>query len=196
MPILVLASTSPYRRSLLARLGLPFETATPRTDETPLPDEAPESLVTRLAEAKARAIAADYPGALIVGSDQVAVLDGSILGKPGHHAGAVAQLSAARGRQVQFLTGLCLLDTRNNRSRCCAVPFDVVFRQLTDEQIEHYLRHEQPYDCAGSFKSEGLGIALFERLEGDDPNALMGLPLIALTKMLASAGIDALTHHR
>ncbi|MGE0081629.1 MAG: nucleoside triphosphate pyrophosphatase [Thiohalomonadaceae bacterium] len=191
-PALVLGSTSPYRRELLARLGLAFEVDAPDVDERALPDEAPEALVRRLAEAKARAVAAKHPGALVIGSDQVAVLEGAILGKPGDHASAVQQLRAASGKTVLFQTGLCLFDGRNGSVQVDVVPFRVVFRELSDEQIENYLRRERPYNCAGSFKSEGLGISLFQRLQGDDPNALIGLPLIRLVDMLANAGVHVL----
>ena len=192
MPQLVLASTSPYRKALLKRLGLSFHTASPEVDESPLANEAPQQLVTRLAEAKARAVATQYSNALIIGSDQVAVLDGNILGKPGTHAKAVQQLQNSSGRQVTFLTGLCLLNTSNNHCHVKSVPFSVIFRTLTETQIEQYLQREKPYDCAGSFKSEGLGISLFKRMEGDDPNALIGLPLIELINLLAQEGIDVL----
>ena len=193
MITLVLASTSPYRKTLLERLGLHFETAAPRTDETALANETPEALVTRLAEAKARAIAAEYPDALIIGSDQVAVLDDAILGKPGDHETATQQLRNASGREVKFLTGLCLLNTKTNQAQVKLVPFSVVFRSLSESQIQFYLEQEKPYDCAGSFKSEGLGISLFERLDGDDPNALIGLPLIELIRLLCAEGIDVLS---
>lgn len=191
-PPLVLASTSPYRRELLARLGLPFQVAAPEVDEGALPGESPDALVLRLAEAKARVVAEKHPGALVIGSDQVAVLEGQVLGKPGDHARATAQLRAASGKAVQFLTGLCLFDGRNGSAQVDLVPFGVVFRVLSDAQIEGYLAREQPYNCAGSFKSEGLGITLFERLEGDDPNALIGLPLIRLVDMLAKTGVPVL----
>ena len=189
---LVLASTSPFRQELLARLDLSFETAAPLVDETAQPDEAPEHLVARLAEAKARAVAAAYPDALIVGSDQVAVLDGHILGKPGDHATAVKQLTAASGRRVRFLTGLCLFDAKSGSVQVEVEPFDVAFRNLDEARIEAYLQREQPYNCAGSFKSEGLGIALFRRLDGEDPNALVGLPIIRLIDMLERAGFSVL----
>lgn len=189
---LVLASTSPYRKMLLEKLRLSFETAAPKVDESVSAEESPEQLVARLAEAKAKALANDYPNALIIGSDQVAVVDGKIIGKPGNHANAVAQLKRASGKRVIFLTGLCLYNTLSQRSQVEVVPFSVIFRQLTDVQIEHYLQREQPYNCAGSFKSEGLGIALFERLEGDDPNTLIGLPLIRLIRMLESEGFPVL----
>ena len=186
---LILASTSPFRRELLARLGLPFETRAPRTDESPLAGEAATALVVRLAEAKARAIADRETRALTIGSDQVAVLDGRILGKPGNHERAVEQLLLASGKTVVFHTGLCVVDSDSGRAQVDIAPFRVVFRKLDLARIERYLRHERPYQCAGSFKSEGLGIALFERLEGDDPTSLIGLPLIRLTRMLEAEGV-------
>ncbi len=189
---LVLASTSPYRRELLNRLGLTFATAAPSVDEARLPDESPEDLVRRLSEAKARAVAASHPNALIIGSDQVAVLDGKILGKPGDHANAVKQLRAASGKQVTFLTGLCLCNSASGAVQVDRVPFAVEFRALTPQQIENYLQREQPYNCAGSFKSEGLGISLFRRMAGDDPSALIGLPLIRLIDMLQREGVAVL----
>jgi 7-methyl-GTP pyrophosphatase len=192
MTTLILASTSPYRKMLLERLGLTFQTAAPKTDETPFDNEPPEALVNRLAEAKARALASQYPDALIIGSDQVAVLDGNILGKPGHHEAATQQLRNASGRKVTFLTGLCLFNSRSQTVQVKQVPFSVVFKTLTDAQIEYYLQQEKPYDCAGSFKSEGLGISLFERLDGEDPNALIGLPLIELMRFLNNEGVDVL----
>jgi MAF protein len=189
---LVLASTSPFRRELLGKLGLGFDTASPDIDESPRTGEDAEQLVQRLAETKARAVADAHPGALIIGSDQVAVLDGAILGKPGGRAGAVEQLTRASGRTVVFQTGLCLLDAATGRSRTLCEPFRVHFRNLTPAQIDAYLDGEQPYGCAGSFKSEGLGIALFERLDGADPNALIGLPLIRLIDLLAAEGVEVL----
>ena len=192
MKPLILASTSPFRRELLQRLGLPFSVASPDVDERRLDDESPQTLVARLAQAKARAVAAEHGDGLIIGSDQVAVLEGRILGKPGDHERAVEQLSAASGKAVTFLTGLCLLDAASGRTQVEVVPFGVVFRALSAEQIEDYLRREQPYNCAGSFKSEGLGISLFRRLDGDDPNALIGLPLICLIDMLAQEGVAVL----
>ena len=186
---LVLASTSPFRRELLQRLGVTFATLAPDVDETRRPGESPEALVLRLAEAKARAGAPQYPDALIIGSDQVAVCAGEVLGKPGNHAAACEQLRRLAGQEVNFLTGLCLYDAAGDRARVELVPFRVLFRPLTDEQIDRYLRIEQPYNCAGSFKSEGLGISLFESMHGDDPNALIGLPLIRLTSWLNAAGI-------
>ncbi|ROR32643.1 Maf family protein [Inmirania thermothiophila] len=187
---IVLASTSPYRRELLARLGLPFATAAPGVDETPRAGEAPAALVARLAEAKARAVAPAFPDALVIGSDQVAVLeDGTLLTKPGGHERARAQLAAASGRTVTFLTGLCLLDAATGAAQTDVVPFRVRFRTLDPERIERYLARERPYDCAGSFRSEGLGIALFRAMEGEDPTALVGLPLIRLVDFLAAAGV-------
>jgi MAF protein len=187
---LVLGSTSPYRRELLGRLGLPFDTSRPDADETALPNESPDGLVRRLAEAKARSVAASRPESLVIGSDQVAVLDDAVIGKPGSPDAAREQLRQASGRSVLFLTGLCLLDSGSDRSWVIVEPFTVHFRKLGSEQIDRYLEAEQPYDCAGSFKSEGLGIALFERLEGDDPNSLVGLPLIRLVALLAEAGVS------
>ena len=189
MKTLVLASTSPFRKELLQRLNIPFETHSPDVDESRLSEESPEQLVYRLAEAKARAVASQRPGALIIGSDQVAVIDGEVLGKPGSHDKAHAQLASASGKRVTFLTGLCLLNSESGKAQTEVVPFSVHFRQLSDEQIDNYLHQEQPYNCAGSFKSEGLGISLFERLEGDDPNALIGLPLIRLIRMLENEGL-------
>lgn len=189
---LILASTSPFRRKLLARLGLPFAVRPPEVDETRQPGEEAPALVARLAEWKAQAIARQEPAALVIGSDQAAVLAGEIVGKPGDHERAVAQLRRASGRTVTFYTGLCLLDSASNQRQVTVEVFQVAFRRLTAEMIEGYLRREQPYQCAGSFKSEGLGIALFERLEGDDPTSLIGLPLIRLTRMLEAAGVAVL----
>lgn len=189
MQQLVLGSTSPFRRQILEKLGLPFDTAAPETDETPHEGESPELLVARLAEAKARAVAAQHPAALIIGSDQVAVNDGEILGKPHTHDKAMEQLRNASGKHVRFLTGLCLYNAATDRVQVEVVPFDVVFRKLSDEMIDNYLKAEQPYNCAGSFKSEAMGIALFEKLEGEDPNTLIGLPLIRLVRMLEQEGV-------
>ncbi len=191
-PRLILASTSPFRRVLLERLELPFDTLSPEVDETAGENESPEELVLRLAGAKARAGAAAATDALVIGSDQVACIDGQILGKPGTRERAIAQLELASGREVVFYTGLCLFDARNGSAQLECVPFHVHFRALSRRRIESYLDREQPYNCAGSFKSEGLGIALFERLEGDDPNALIGLPLIRLVRMLERAGFEVL----
>ena len=189
---LVLASTSPYRRELLSRLGLPFSVASPDTDESPRPGEAAETLALRLAEAKARAVAAAYPQALIIGSDQVAIANGKIYGKPGTHERAVAQLQELSGQSVNFYTALCLYDSRNDSRQICGVPTQVKFRSLSNSEIENYLAREPAYNCAGSAKSEGLGIALLDSLSGDDPNALVGLPLIALCAMLRQAGMNPL----
>jgi septum formation protein len=189
---LVLASTSPYRRELLNRLGLPFDVANPRADESPLPDEAPEDLALRLSEVKARAAAQAYPDALIIGSDQVATVDGKIYGKPGTHERAVAQLRELSGKTVNFFTGLCLFDAKNGTAEVRGIPTLVKFRELSDTEIENYLKRETAYDCAGSAKSEGLGIALLASMQGDDPNALVGLPLIALCDMLRNKGVQIL----
>lgn len=189
---LVLASTSPYRQELLTRLGLPFETASPEIDESRHEGEDPEEFVQRLSLAKAKAVAGKYPDALIIGSDQVATLDDTILGKPGTHERAMKQLKAASGRSVTFLTGLSLYDSATGRSHTVCEPFRVKFRHLTEEEIDDYLRREEPYDCAGSFKSEGLGIALFSLTDGEDPNSLIGLPLIQLVSMLLENGIHVL----
>lgn len=189
---LVLASASAYRRQLLERLGLAFEWAAPEVDEAALADEAPADTARRLAQAKARAVAPRFPDALLIGSDQVASLDGLRLGKPGNHANAVGQLRALSGRTAQFDTAVCVLDVACGSTRVRVVPCRVTFRHLDEPLIEAYLRREQPYDCAGSAKSEGLGIVLIERLDTEDPTALIGLPLIALTELLAAAGMPVL----
>ncbi len=186
---IVLASTSPYRRSLLEKLGFPFITDSPDAPEDPLPEESPEALVCRLAELKARAVANQHPDSLIIGSDQVACIDGEILGKPGTKERAITQLENASGRRVAFYTGLCLLNAKTDHTQVVCEPFFVHFRKLDREQIVRYLDKEEPYNCAGSFKSEALGITLFERLEGDDPNTLIGLPLIRLVRMLEREGV-------
>lgn len=191
-PKILLASSSIYRRQLLQKLELTFEWASPDVDESHRPDESPSKLVHRLAEAKARHLASTYPNHLIIGSDQVATIDDQILGKPHTHSAALAQLKRFRQREVIFLTGLCLFNPTTNRSQTSVESYKVRFRNLSDEQIENYLKREQPYDCAGSFKSEGLGICLFEQFEGDDPNTLIGLPLMALTRMLSKEGVDPL----
>jgi septum formation protein len=184
----VLASTSPFRKELLQRLHIEFTTAAPDVDESPLAGETPDTLVRRLAKAKARAIGQSCKG-LIIGSDQVATTGSDILGKPGIHARAVEQLRALSGRLVTFHTGVCLLNSITDEHQVDVIPFRVQFRQLDEGQIERYLQADQPYNCAGSFKSEGLGITLFEHMDGDDPTALIGLPLIRLTTMLARAGL-------
>ncbi|SDI77228.1 Maf family protein [Billgrantia gudaonensis] len=192
MTRLVLASGSPYRRQLIDRLGIPYAWASPDIDETPREGESPQVLVHRLALAKASRLADDYPTHLIVGSDQVAVFDGDILGKPGDAATARAQLARFSNQRVRFLTGLALLDTASGRHWVCHERFDVVFRKLSKAEIASYVERERPLDSAGSFRMEGLGIALFECLEGDDPNALIGLPLIRLCTLLREAGLDPL----
>lgn len=189
---LILASSSPYRRKLLERLGVSFVQHDPSVDETPISGESAEALVERLAIAKARAAATLYPQSLIIASDQVCVLGDSILGKPGTHSRAVQQLEGASGREVLFLTGLCVLNASASTVQSAVVPYRVHFRALSHEQIETYLRRERPYDCTGSFRSEGLGVALVERQEGEDPNALVGLPLIRLVDMLTAEGLDVL----
>lgn len=188
MQNLVLASTSVFRKSLLERLQIPFECIAPNVDETPLENETPAELVRRLSELKARAVTAQFPNSLIIGSDQVSVVDNKIVGKPHTHEKAVQQLTAASGKTIDFLTGLALFNTATQTCQVDLVKFSVQFRQLTAAQIERYLRKEQPYQCAGSFRSESLGIALFEKMIGDDPTALIGLPLIRLTQMLENEG--------
>lgn len=187
---IILASSSPYRRELLERLGLPFIAESPDIDESPHSEESPRELVMRLAESKARALAQRYPAALIIGSDQVAVLGDRILGKPGNRENAIAQLSQCNGKRLVFHTGLCLLDAATGKAQVDDVLFEVKFRTLTAGQIERYVDADQPYHSAGSFKAESRGITLFEYLRGDDPNALIGLPLIRLTQMLANTGVD------
>lgn len=186
---LVLASSSPFRKQLLQKLQLPFTARSPDVDESRHDGESASALVQRLAEAKAKALAPDFPEALIIGSDQVALCDNSILGKPGSVDKAIQQLSQCSGKVVRFETGLCLYNSQSGRSQLACIPFHVHFRQLSQAQIERYVELEQPLNSAGSFKSEGLGICLFSKLEGDDPNALIGLPLIELTDMLANEGV-------
>ena len=190
---LILASTSRYRAELLARLGVSFSIESPQTDETPQPGEAPHDLVHRLAQRKAEAVAEHHEQALIVGSDQIAVLDEQILGKPGTVAGARAQLATLSAREVVFLTGLCVINTANGSRDVKVVATPVRFRQLSEAQIANYIEREMPLDCAGGFKSEGLGIALFESIGGSDPSALIGLPLIELCAMLGRQGMDVLS---
>ncbi|NCT96957.1 MAG: septum formation inhibitor Maf [Comamonadaceae bacterium] len=185
----VLGSTSRYRRELLQRLGLPFEVAAPEVDETPQPGEAPAALAQRLALAKARAVAERFPEAVVIGSDQVADLAGEPLGKPGTHERAVQQLRRMRGQTVVFQTALAVVCRASGFERQDIAPVRVAFRELDDGEIERYLLAEQPYDCAGSAKSEGLGIALLERIDSDDPTALVGLPLIRTCQMLRAAGV-------
>lgn len=187
---IVLASSSPYRRELLNKLGLNFICESPDIDESPVEGETAQQLVSRLAIEKAKAVATNHPDSLIIASDQIALLNGKILGKPGNHLAAKKQLADASGNEVLFLTSLVLHNTSTGMHQHEVVPFTVHFRLLNDVEIEGYLLKEQPYNCAGSFKSEGLGITLFQRLEGDDPNALIGLPLIKLTEMLANEGLS------
>jgi septum formation protein len=189
---LVLGSTSRYRRELLARLNVPFEVAAPDVDETPLPNETPLALAQRLALAKAQAVAAKFPQAVVIGSDQVADLHGEPLGKPGTHERATEQLQRMRGQTVIFQTALAVVCQETGFVQQDVAQVKVLFRDLTDEEIENYLRAEQPYDCAGSAKSEGLGIALLERIDNDDPTALIGLPLIRTARMIRAAGIRLL----
>lgn len=189
---LVLASTSRFRQALLQKLGLTFVTCAPQVDETPRADESAQALVQRLALAKAMAGGKLYPGSLSIGSDQVAVIEGKIIGKPHTAAKACEQLTQASGKAITFYTGLALYDANTTEAEVTLEPFTVHFRQLTATQIANYVAREQPLSCAGSFMCEGLGIALFERLQGDDPNSLIGLPLIALTRLLANKGIDVL----
>ncbi len=192
MSNLLLASTSPWRRMLLEKLSLSFECAAPEVNETPLPGESARQLVTRLAQAKAQTLASRFPQHLIIGSDQVCVLDGDITGKPHTEENAYRQLRKASGTIVTFYTGLALYNSANGHLQTECEPFDVHFRHLSDQEIEAYIRKENPLQCAGSFKSEGLGITLFERLEGRDPNSLVGLPLIALCQMLRREGFNPL----
>ncbi|HAJ13613.1 MAG: Maf family nucleotide pyrophosphatase [Hydrogenophaga sp.] len=189
---LILGSTSRYRRELMTRLNLPFDTDTPQVDETPQPGEAPEALARRLALAKARDVARRHPEAVVIGSDQVADLDGQPLGKPGNHERAMAQLRRMSGRTVIFQTALAVVCLETGFEAQDLAPVKVVFRDLSDAEIDSYLRAEQPYDCAGSAKSEGLGIALLERIDNDDPTALVGLPLIRTCRLIRAAGIPVL----
>jgi septum formation protein len=191
-PRIILGSSSAYRKELLFRLGIPFKVAEPNINESPLPNETPEATAMRLAEEKAIAIAAKHPGSLVIGSDQVAVLDREQIGKPGTHENAMKQLQKMRGRRVVFHTAICLLDGRSAGKpnvQIENVQTFVTFRNLPDAELDAYLRLEQPYDCAGSAKNEGLGITIIEKIESTDPTALTGLPLIALTTMLRKAGV-------
>jgi septum formation protein len=189
---LILGSTSRYRRELLKRLGLPFDVVAPEVDETPLPAETPRDLALRLALAKARTVAHKFPGAVVIGSDQVADLHGEPLGKPGTHERAVAQLRRMRGQTVVFQTALSVVCMESGFEQTDLAAVSVVFSNISDEEIEAYLRAEQPYDCAGSAKSEGLGIAILERIDSDDPTALEGLPLIRTARMIRAAGMKVL----
>ncbi|WP_041523170.1 Maf family protein [Gilvimarinus agarilyticus] len=196
MQPLILASGSPYRQALLGKLGLEFTAHSPDIDESATADEAPVALAKRLARSKARALKQQHPNALIIGSDQVAWLEGSQLTKPGNFANALGQLQRSRGKTVTFYTGLCLYNSRDDSEQLSVETYQASFRELSDDQLRNYLEREQPFDCAGSFKSEGLGITLFESLAGDDPNTLIGLPLIKLTEMLSLAGLDPLSANR
>lgn len=195
-PRLILASSSVYRRELLSRLGIPFDVDVPAIDESPHAGEAPEETALRLAREKASVVARRHSGALVIGSDQVATLDGLQIGKPGNHENALRQLQMMRGREVIFHTALCLWDNRlaaEEAPQSVNVQTAVRFRDLPDEELDAYLRIEQPYDCAGSAKNEGLGIVILERISSEDPTALTGLPLIALTSMLRHAGVSFFT---
>jgi MAF protein len=193
---LVLGSSSPYRKKLLEKLPVQFECFSPDIDETPHVDETPEALVERLSIEKAKAVAKHYDNSLIISSDQIAIFQGQILGKPHQHDKAVEMLSAFSGHTVRFETGLCLYNTQTRQHQYTSVPTLVHFRQLSKTTIENYLRHDQPYKCAGSFQAEGLGVVLFDSLESRDPNALIGLPLIALNMMLLNEGFDVLSDAR
>jgi septum formation protein len=192
MPRLLLASSSLYRRQLLTKLQLDFDWDKPDIDETPKLDETAEDLVLRLASAKAQALASKYPQHLIIGSDQVAVFNQHIIGKPGNHEKAFSQLKTFSGNKVIFYTGLCLLNPQTQTCHIQLETYQVHFRHLSDAQIDNYLQREMPYDCAGSFKSEGLGISLFQSMEGRDPNSLIGLPLMALVDLLEKEGVNVL----
>lgn len=189
---LILASSSPYRQELLARLGLPFDAISPEIDESPLDGELPQETALRLAQLKAKKVAESHPDALVIGCDQVATLDGIQLGKPKTHENAVKQLQYQRGRRVTFQSALCLYNALTKHMQAEVVPYDVEFRNLTDAQIENYLRIEEPYNCAGSAKSEGLGIAVIASMTGSDPNALIGLPLIKLITMLQNEEVNVI----
>ncbi len=189
---LILGSTSAYRRELLTRLRVPFSVESPHVDESPLPGELPAALASRLALAKAQAVARRHPDCVVIGSDQVADLDGQPLGKPGNHVRAIAQLRQMRGKVVVFQTAVAVVCLQSGFCQQALAPVKVTFRELTDSEIENYLQQEQPYDCAGSAKSEGLGIALLDAIDSDDPTALVGLPLIRTSRMLRNAGIQLL----
>jgi septum formation protein len=189
---IILASSSPFRKSLLERLHLTFDCHSPEIDESQFPGESANSYVCRLAKQKAQVIADKFSDAVVIGSDQCALLDDQILGKPGSHENALDQLRAAQGKSVMFHTGICVLRQSTGFIEVDDIVFEVRFRQLTDSQLTRYLQIEQPYDCAGSFKSEGYGICLFDQMRGDDPSALVGLPLIRLTGMLENAGVEVI----
>ncbi len=188
-PQVILASSSPFRQELLQRLRIPFKAISPDVDESIRMNEGPVAFVRRLAEAKAAAIAHTHRDAIVIGSDQCTWLNGEILGKPGNHEKALQQLKQAQGQEVVFYTGLCVLQVSQDFNQVDCIEFKVGFRDLTDSQLDHYLRVEEPYNCAGSFKSEAYGISLFSYMNGDDPTALIGLPLIRLTAMLEQAGL-------
>jgi len=194
MKTLVLGSTSPFRKTLLEKLNIPFHCAKPNIDETAFNNESSIALVERLAIEKAKEVAKEYPNALIIGSDQVALCDDEILGKPHNFDNAVKQLSKFSGKCITFYTGLCVYDSKEKKTTSLVEPFSVHFNELSQDEIENYLHTEQPYNCAGSFKSEGLGICLFKKLEGDDPNSLVGLPLIKLVGLLKRHGLDVLSN--
>lgn len=196
MKTLVLGSTSPFRKTILEKLQLPFECAKPEVNETPYQNEKPQDLVKRLAIEKAKAVGVNYPSSLIIGSDQVAVCNGEILGKPHTFDNAVNQLTKFSGQSITFYTGLCVYDTDKDNAIAVVEPFIVHFNQLSQNEIKYYLKAEEPYNCAGSFKSEGLGICLFSKLEGDDPNTLIGLPLIRLVALLKEQGLDVLAEQQ
>jgi len=196
MQTLVLGSTSPFRRTILEKLNLPFQCAKPNIDETALANETPIALVERLAIEKAQAVAHLFDDALIIGSDQVAVCEGEILGKPHNFENGFKQLRQFSGKAVVFNTGLCVYNSKTQQTKSLVEPFTVHFKDLTDEEITHYLHAEQPYNCAGSFKSEALGICLFKKLEGEDPNTLIGLPLIKLVALLKQHGLDVLAEQK
>lgn len=189
-PEIILASSSPFRKSLLQRLHLDFECYSPNIDESLYPAEKAEAYVCRLARQKAEAAGKQFPQALVIGSDQCAIIDGEILSKPGSYQNALRQLRNAQGKTVVFHTGVCVLSRDNEFCEVDDIQYEVDFRHLEDSQLEHYLHVEQPYQCAGSFKSEGYGVCLFNQMRGDDPTALIGLPLIRLVQMLENAGVD------
>ena len=187
---LILASSSPYRRTLLQRLEIPFESESPEVDESQIEDETPTDLVLRLAEIKAAEIAPAHPESLIIGSDQIAIAGNEILTKPGNHENAIKQLKKVSGKSIIFLTGLCVINTANKNIQKDCITYTVHFRDLSEDEIERYLLQEKPYDCAGAFKSEAYGVSLMQRMEGDDPTSLIGLPLIRLSEMLRNEGLN------